>query len=239
MLAACGHDHPAERAHPPARAPSGDLATVDAGKAGAGAPARGLNEILDGDAGSCPVKARWSLRLRQDRAPYAIEWRQCGNAVHGTVGEWDVDYLAVHELSDTNGAIVWSTTNAADPTERWLEEVVPTHFGPRDGAQLFVLTRVAGTGHGWELCELGAVGSGIGCWAEPDDLQKRFALVLLAGESTRNCQVSLDQDGLQYRCGIARPGDANCCPSGGELRASAVASDRSFVLGRVWRTHDR
>src|SRR5580698_1911686 len=134
-----------------------------------------------------------SLRLAAGRPPYEIEWRRCEGAVHNEAGDWAVDELVVR---DASAAVVWSATNASEPTERWLETVQPTHFGGED--QLFVLTRVSGTGHAWEMCELGSVeAGGVGCWAEP---AVRFEPLLSPGESAHHCQVSLSVVGLEYEC---------------------------------------
>jgi hypothetical protein len=184
----------------------------------------------------CPVKARWSLRLRRDSGLYEAEWNQCAKAVQDPVGDWDIDTLTVRDPAN-RGAAVWSVTNADEPTEKWLEDVRPIRFGSHGEEQLFVLTRIAGTGHAWELCVLGALGKGVGCWPLPERaLSKRFDALLAHGEGAHNCQVSLRARGLAYMCGIARPGDANCCPTGGTLRATAVSADESFALTRVWRT---
>jgi hypothetical protein len=194
--------------------------------------------VIDAGPWNCPVKARWSLRLRHDRPPYDAEWRQCAKAFHDMVGDWDIDALAVHDPV-RGGALVWSTTNADEldaPNLRWLDEVEPTHFGSRGEEQLFVLTRLDGTGHAWELCVLGAVEKGVGCWAVPDrDLEASFKRLLSPGEWPHNCQVRLSPSGLAYRCGVARPGDANCCPTGGVLLASVRAADGHFVVDRVRR----
>ncbi len=223
-----------EASQPEAASP----ATLDAGPRDGEAMTGDSDVNWEVAARSCPVKSRWSLRIRRKRGPYAVEWRQCPKAVHDPVGDWDVDYLAVHDGAADTTPIVWSTTNAQGPTEQWLEQVVPTHFGAEGSEQLFVLTRIAGTGHAAELCELGAVGSGIGCWPEPRDLASRFEARLAANESMHNLESTLTEHGLEYRCGISRPGDPNCCPSGGVLRASAVAVEGGFVLGRVTRTLD-
>jgi hypothetical protein len=179
------------------------------------------------------VKARWSLRLRRGGGLYEAEWNQCAKAVHGAVGDWDVDTLTVRDPAN-NGAVVWSTTNDDEPTEKWLEDVEPIRFGSHSEEQLFILTRISGTGHAWELCVLGALGKGVGCWPLPERaLRKRFDALLSHGEWAHNCQVSLRARSLAYTCGIARPGDPNCCPTAGTLRATAVSVDESFAVTRV------
>jgi hypothetical protein len=63
-----------------------------------------------------------------------------------------------------------------------------------------------------------------------------YAHAVATVTTARGLESTLTEHGLEYRCGISRPGDPNCCPSGGVLRASAVAVEGGFVLGRVTRT---
>lgn len=198
---------------------------------------------LDRLTADCPDSVAWTVAFGGPGTGNRVEWRRClAVALPGQdttadgMGPGERHVLLVREGPSGADPVVLAWDNIEEPGLTFLDRVGPVNPDGDGAAELAIWAGLYGTGSGRAWCVLGARPDGFFCWPWPDpgalaaprlgpDGQIRKGWI-----ATDDPLVALRPGGtLTLSTGIYRPGDGNCCPSGGEIRLSFRPGERRMV----------
>lgn len=177
----------------------------------------------------CPVKRDWTMRLRADRGPLRVQWRECAPRK-----KLDLPEQQIAMWMRGSPALAWSLHNDGSGSEpEFLIEQARTLDLDGDGLQeLLILMRHPGSGGYIEWCLLARKEAGIGCW-HPPDLEAAAAKLLRPDEDFgfHGWALSVGRGVLRLERGVYHKGvDPNCCPSRGRVVATLAPREGRLEL---------
>ena len=176
--------------------------------------------------------------LDHDGVRDCVRWTRCGpdgpTLLRDGGFAYPRDTVTAHREGD---GTVWALyTNELTAESEQFEELSVLRFGTGDER---VLARVAGYGtgniHVWDIVDI--IDGAPRRWAAPP-LQAAFTPLLGAEERIgKQYARAVEVVGGLFELSwlVYRSGDANCCPSGGIIKAHLVPTATGLQPGRVWR----
>jgi hypothetical protein len=176
--------------------------------------------------------------LDHDGVRDCIQWNRCGPDEPSALADggfaYPRDVLALIRANGAEPGVLYTNEQVAD-AERF-EDFAVLRFGDTEER---LLARAVGYGSGniqsWAMIDI--VAGAVRRWTEPP-LQASLTRALAPDEhlgKQGGGGVEVEAGQLEASWLVYRPGDPNCCPSGGAVKARFVPGQAGLSVTKIWR----